>query len=75
MRWYWSPSLAEPPIIAPMWVRRSAHLSFAKPTVTLLATDQILRNLLRRLPSRYLNSVPVANFVIDEHMRTGTLNS
>ena len=49
--------------------------SFAEPTVTFLATDQILRHLLRRFPSRDLNSVPVSNFVVDEHMRTGTLNS
>ena len=51
------------------------NLSFGKPAVTFLATDQILRHLLRRFPSRDLNSAPVSSFVIDEHMRTGTLNS
>ena len=51
------------------------NASFAKPTVTFLATDQILRHLLRRFPSRDLNSVPVANLVVDEHMRTETLKS
>ena len=50
-------------------------LSFAKPTVTFLAADKILRNLRGRFPSRDLNSVPVSIFVIDEHMRPGTLNS
>ena len=54
----------------------AAHsLSFGKPAVSLLATDQILRHLLRRFPSRDLNSVLVSNFVVDEHMRTGTLNT
>jgi hypothetical protein len=51
------------------------NLSFGKPTVTFLSADKILRNLLRRFPSRDLNSVPVSSFVIDEHMRSGTLNS
>ena len=51
------------------------NLSFADPAVTLLAADKILRNLLRRFPSWDLNSVPVSTFVIDEHMRPGTLNS
>ena len=49
-------------------------LSFAKPTVTFRATDKVLRNLLRRFPFRDLNSIPISRFVIDEHMRTGTLN-
>ena len=43
-------------------------LSFVQPTVTFLAADKILRNLLRRFPFRDLNSVPVSSFVIDEHM-------
>ena len=51
------------------------NLSFGKPAVTFLATDKILRNLLRRFPSRDLNSVPVSTFVVDEHMRPRTLNS
>ncbi len=51
------------------------NLSFAKPTVTFRATDKILSNLLGRFPSRDLNSVPVSTFIVDEHMRTGTLNS
>jgi hypothetical protein len=51
------------------------NLTFAEPTVTFLATNQILRHLLRRFPSRDLNSVPVSIFVIDEHMRPGALNS
>jgi hypothetical protein len=51
------------------------NLSFGKPTVTFLSADKILRNLLRRFPSRDLNSVPVSSFVIYEHMRPGTLNS
>jgi hypothetical protein len=68
--------LARPPIIAYQCRCAAAlSLSFGKPTVTFRATDKILRNLLRRFPFRYRNSVPVATFVIDEHMRTGTLNS
>ncbi len=61
----------------PMWVRCAAalNLSFADPAVTLPAADKILRNLLRRFPSRDLNSVPVSIFVIDEHVRPRTLNS
>ena len=51
------------------------NLSFANPAVTFPAADKILRNLLRRFPSWDLNSVPVSIFVIDEHIRTGTLNS
>jgi hypothetical protein len=51
------------------------NLSFAKLTVTFRATDKILPNLLGRFPFRDLNPVPVSTFVIDEHMRTGTLNS
>src|SRR5258708_9354474 len=51
------------------------NLSFANPAVTLPAADKILRNLLRRFPTRDLNPVPVSSFVIDKHMRTGTLNS
>ena len=51
------------------------NLSCGKPTVTFLTADKILRNLLRRFPSRNLKSVPVSNFVIDEHMRPGALNS
>ena len=51
------------------------NLSFANPAVTFTAADKILRNLLRRFTSRDLNSVPVSTFVIDENMRTGTLNS
>ena len=50
-------------------------LSLAKPTVTFLASDKIRGHLLRRFPFRDLNSVPVSSFVIDEHMRPGTLNS
>ena len=50
------------------------NLSFGKPTVTLLTADKILRNRLRRFPSRNLKSVPVSSFVIDELMRPGTLN-
>ena len=59
----------------PMWVRVAFNLSFRQPTVTSLTADKILCNLLRRFPFRDLKSVPVAYFVIDEHMRTGTLNS
>ena len=51
------------------------NLSFANPAVTFPAAHKILRNLLRRSPSRDRNSVLVSGFVIDEHMRTGTLNS
>src|SRR6266700_7274476 len=51
------------------------NLSFGKPAVTFPAADKILCNLLRRFPSRDLNSVPVANLVVDEHMRTETLKS
>ncbi len=51
------------------------NLSFANPAVTFPAADKILRNLLRRFPSRDLNSVPVSIFVIDKHMRTRTINS
>ena len=51
------------------------NLSFANPAVTFRAADKIIRNLLRRLPSRDLNSAPVATIVIDEHLRPRTLNS
>ena len=58
-----------------MWVPATLNFSLGKPTVTFLAADKILRNLLGRFPFRDLNPVPVSTFVIDEHMRTGTLNS
>ena len=76
MRWLWSPLLqAQPtPHRLPMWVRAGFNLSFRQPTVTFLIADKILCNLLRRFPFRDLNS-PVSSFVIDEYMRSGTLNS
>jgi len=75
MRCFWSPSLAEPPIIATNVGAPQRSTSHANPAVTLPAADKILRHLLRRFPFRDLNSVSVSNFVIDEHVRTGTLNS
>ncbi len=51
------------------------NLSFGKPTVTFLAADKILRNLLSRFPTWDLNPVSVSSFVIDENMRPGTLKS
>jgi hypothetical protein len=59
----------------PMWCPAALNVSFANPTVTLLTSDKIVRNLLRRFPSGDLNPVPLSTFVVDEHMRTGTLDS
>ena len=77
MRWLLSPLLlAQPPIVAyKCGCAAALNLSFGKPTVAFLAADQILRNLLGRFPAWDLNSVPVPNFVVDEHVRTGTLNA
>ena len=58
-----------------MWVPAALNFSLGKPTVTFLAADEILRNLLSRFPAWDPNPVSVSSFVIDENMRTGTLNS
>jgi hypothetical protein len=54
---------------------RTLTVSFANPTVTLRATNEILYNLLGSFPAWDFDPVPQSLFVIDEHMRTGTLNS
>ena len=77
MRWHWSLLLfnAAPDHRYQCRCAAALSLSFANPAVTFPATYEILRNLLRRFPSWNLNSVPVANLVVDEHMRTETLKS
>jgi hypothetical protein len=75
MRWLWSPPSVAADHRYQCECAAALDLSFANPAVTFSAADKILRNLLRRFPSRDLNSVPVSSFVIDKHMRPGTLNS
>src|SRR6266849_4943097 len=45
------------------------------PTIALPATDKVIGNLLGSFSAGDSNPIPPSSFVIDEDMRTGTLNS
>jgi hypothetical protein len=56
--------------------RRASNCALlANPTIAFLSTDKVVGNLLRRVSAGDCNPMPRSLLVIDEDMRTRTLNS